>query len=75
VINGRAGEDRWRKVMWTKQRSGEKNSRMIKQTMVACTATHISIQVSYDNYFKKKSGRIVRLETYLKLVHTENMLL
>lgn len=66
VINDRSGEDGWRKVIRTKRRLGEKNSRMIKKTMVACTATHIS----YDNHFKENSGHIVRLETYLKLAHT-----
>ena len=68
MINDRAGEDRWQKAIRTKRRLGEKKSRMIKKTMVACTATHIS----YDYYFKEKSGQIVRLKTYLNLhvVHT-----
>jgi len=66
VINDRLGEDRWRKVIRTKRRLGEKNGRMIKKTTVACTVTHIS----YDNHFKEKSGQVVRLETYLNLVRT-----
>jgi hypothetical protein len=39
---------------------------MITKTRVACTVTHIS----YDNHFKEKSGQVVRLETYLNMVHT-----
>jgi hypothetical protein len=38
--------------------------------MMACGATHLSIQVSYYNLSQEQSGQIVKPETYLHLEQT-----